>query len=50
MAGCIKELPFRRVMTEEEVQQVILEGFGIKAFEFLQGSRDNTLKVNATVT
>ena len=48
MAGYIKELPFRRVMTEEEVQQVILEGFGIKAFEFLQGSRDNTLKVNAT--
>ena len=35
-------------MTEEEVQQVILEGFGIKTFEFLKGSCDNTLKANAT--
>ena len=46
-AGYIKELPFRRIMTEE-VQQVIIQGFVIEAFKFLQGSRDNTLKVNAT--
>ena len=47
-AGRVKELSFRRVMSEDEVQRVILEGFQINAFQFLQGSRDNTLKVNAT--
>ena len=47
-AGRVKELSFRRVMSEHEVQQVIHEGFQIKAFQFLQGGRDNTLKVNAT--
>ena len=47
-AGRVKELSFRRVMSEHEVQQVILEGFQIKAFQFLQGGHNNTLKVNAT--
>ena len=45
-AGRVKDLSFHRVMSQEEVRRVILEGFLIKDFQFLKGNRENTLKVH----
>ena len=49
-AGRVKSLPFHRVMSQEEVRRVILEGFQIQDFRFLKGNRENTLKVHEAQT
>ena len=42
----MKDLSFHRVMSQEEVRRVILEGFQINDFQFLKGYQVNTLKVH----